>query len=97
MTTAIIIGVLSFVTITSVYICFQLHKADKEKIKDLEKALSEQKRITAELYRHAEEIAKIANDDKKTAEAIKEAKTNEELIEIINSIVDANNERLRNI
>ena len=78
-----------------IYSAIKARREYAEKNENLEKELRKQKFITAELYRHAQEIAKIEEDDKATAQKINEARSDEEIVDIINSIISSNNERVR--
>lgn len=46
------------------------------------------------LYTHAEEIEKIKTQEKKTSKEIKNAKSDKEILDIINTIVSNNNSKL---
>lgn len=71
-----------------------LKKARQEK-KEAEEQIQKQNTTIAELLRHAEEISLIAQDKGKVENEIKKAKTDEELVNIANAIVSANNSRVR--
>jgi hypothetical protein len=49
----------------------------------------------AYLVQHAEEIAEIESDQSKVQEEIHNAKTDEEVADIINAIININNAKLR--
>lgn len=59
-----------------------------------EKDLQKQKENTIYLAKHAEELAQIQKDEKQTEAKISEAKSDEEVLNIINTIIDANNSKL---
>lgn len=61
----------------------------------LKSELKKQKENTVYLAQHAEELAQIQTDSQQTENQINGAKSDEEVLNIINSIVDANNSRLR--
>ena len=68
-------------------------KADNEK---LEQRIID---VTANINlmtSYIEKILEIKADEKSTAEKIKEAKTDEEVISILNDIISANNAKLQN-
>lgn len=68
-------------------------KADNEK---LEQRIID---VTANLNlmtKYIEKILEIKADEKSTADKIKEAKTDEEVISILNDIISANNAKLQN-
>lgn len=58
--------------------------------------LEQQKKVSKELCVYAEEIAKINGDKDNTAERIREAKDDEEVLNIIAGLVHTNNDRVRN-
>lgn len=61
----------------------------------LEVELQAQKANLAFMVRHAEELAQIKKDQKTTDQKITEAKTDEEIIDIINAVIASNNDRVR--
>jgi len=61
---------------------------------ELDAELSKQKSNSVYLYKHAEELAQIKKDEKKIDKKIDGAKSDEEIYNIINSIVSANNDRV---
>lgn len=63
--------------------------------KRLEGELEQAKTNIAYLYRNAKEIAKIEKDEKKVSEEIKNAKSDEEIFNIVNTVIAANNARVR--
>jgi len=67
----------------------------KKENKRLEGELEQAKTNIAYLYRNAKEIAKIEKDEKKVAEEIKNAKSDEEIFDIVNTVIAANNSRVR--
>lgn len=67
----------------------------KKENKRLEGELEQAKTNIAYLYRNAQEIAKIEKDEKKVAEEIKNAKTDEEIFDIVNAVIASNNSRVR--
>ena len=71
-----------------------LSSVRKEK-KRLEGELEQAKTNIAYLYRNAKEIAKIEKDEKKVSEEIKNAKSDEEIFNIVNTVIAANNARVR--
>ena len=87
-----IILLLFIVLIITLKIIFKM-KRDKKLLE--EKLKSEQDNILY-LYKHAEEIAVIEKDRSKTDREIEEAKSDEEVLDIINSVIAVNNSRVRN-
>lgn len=81
--------------IFAVYVAIKTFKTQKQEIKRLTSELERQKQNVAYLARHAEEVAKIERDKDKTNEDIANAKTDEEIVDIVNTIVSANNNRVR--
>lgn len=61
----------------------------------LEVELQALKANLAFMVRHAEELAQIKKDQKTTDQKIAEAKTDEEIIDIINAVIASNNDRVR--
>ena len=60
----------------------------------LKRTIKAQKQNLVYIMHHAEELAEIQKHKAKTDIAIEEAKTDEEILEIINTIVNGNNERV---
>lgn len=83
------------ITIGVAYACVKTLRKKNDEISALKSELNKQKEVTVELYKHAAEIAKIEKQKDKTNQKINEAKTDEEIIDIINSVIDANNDRVR--
>ena len=79
--------VLFFILYITARLCKQL-QAENFQLK--EKAEAQQKTI-ADLLRHAEEVSRISQDKGTVQEKIENAKTDEELVNIANAIIDANN------
>lgn len=71
-----------------------LHKKNQE-IKHLEGEIQKQKENMAYLVKHAQEIAEIEKDQDKVQEEIQNAKSDEEVADIINAIININNSKLR--
>lgn len=69
---------------------------EKNKNKKLQEELESQQQNLITLYRHAEEIAEIEKDKSRTDQIIEEAKSDEEILDIINTVVAVNNSRVRN-
>lgn len=67
----------------------------KKENKRLEGELEQAKTNIAYLYRNAKEIAKIEKDENKFSEEIKNAKTDEEIFNVVNAVIAANNNRVR--
>ena len=71
-------------------ICKKLQTENTE----LKMQMTKQNATIAELLRHAEEISLITQDKGKVENEIKKAKTDQELVDIANAIVSANNNRV---
>lgn len=70
-------------------------KKDKEEKKKLEEELTKKQELITELYKHSDEITKIKKDHAQIDQKINEAKTDEEISNIISGILAANNNRMR--
>jgi len=88
---AAVILVLIAVTV----IMYKIMSSLKKENKRLEGELEQAKTNIAYLYRNAKEIAKIEKDEKKVAEEIKNAKTDEDIFDVVNAVIAANNSRVR--
>ena len=66
------------------------------KYKEVQKELEKQKRNSAYLATHAAEIARIERSSKGLKRDVKNAKTDNEIADIINAVIDSNNKRLQN-
>lgn len=77
-----------------VFVSRTCRKLQAEKT-ELEVELQAQKANLAFMVRHAEELAQINKDQKTTDQKIAEAKTDEEIIDIINTVIASNNDRVR--
>lgn len=67
-----------------------------KKFKEAQKELEKQKRNSAYLATHAAEIARIERSSKELKREVKNAKTDTEIADIINAVIDSNNKRLQN-
>ena len=83
------------VLILLLVIIFKTLNSLKKENKRLEGELEQSKTNIAYLYRNAQEIAKIEKDEKKVSEEIKNAKSDEEIFNIVNTVIAANNARVR--
>ena len=84
----VILALLIFVAASRCKSLIAQNKAQKEEIE-------KQKEIVVEVYKHAEEVAKIKKDQSQVNQKINEAKTDEEISNIISGILAANNNRVR--
>lgn len=97
MTTIILIVALVFVIETSVLVILgkltrQVHKENLE----LKDEVSRQRRNVSALVTHAQKLSEIAKDKDKTNQLIQGAQNDEELSQILNSIIAHNNNRVQN-
>lgn len=76
-------------------IMFLLLKNTKKEKKSLENELKKQQQNLLYLYKHAEEIALIEKDKSKISKDIKECKNDKEALDIINTIINLNNNRVQ--
>ena len=81
--------------VSAVYAVIKTLKTKHDEINRLNGELEKQKQNMAYLVKHAEEIAKIESDEDKVQEEIRNAKTDEEVVDIINAIININNARVR--
>ena len=87
---ALVIVVMLFVLLFLAKICRQL-QADKS---NLIVELQKQKNVARELGKYAEEISKIKGNKENVGQKIKEAQNEDEVINIINGLIAANNNKL---
>lgn len=78
-----------------IYVAIKTNKSKTQEIKRISAELEKQKKNVVYLVKHAEEVTKIGHDKDKVQEAIQNAKTDEEVVDVINSIISANNNRVR--
>ena len=62
-----------------------------KKIKELEAELEKQKRNSAYLATHAAEMARIERSNRELKREVKNAKSDDEIVDIINTVLDRNN------
>ena len=86
---------LLIILIGAVYATTKTLKAKTDKIKRLEGELQKQKQNMAYLVKHGQEIAQIEKDQDKVQEEIRNAKSDEEVVDIINAVININNSKLR--
>lgn len=66
-----------------------------KRIKALETELDKARKNIAYLVRHAQEIADVRGEKDSVNSQIEEAKTDEEIADIVAAVIDANNSRVR--
>lgn len=79
----------------AVYAAIKTQKKNLDEIKRLEAELVKQKQNMAYLIKHTEEIATIEKSEDQVQEEIRNAKSDEEVADIINAIININNARVR--
>ena len=79
----------------AVYVAIKTQKKNLDEIKRLEAELTKQKQNMAYLIKHTEEIATIEKSEDQVQEEIRNAKSDEEVADIINAIININNARVR--
>ncbi len=95
-TLTIILVLLAVIVILAaiIWVEYKQIKQLKERKKALEASYKEAQRNIAFLVKHQEEIAEIKTEEGEKLEQIAEAKTDEEIFEIINNVVAFNNSKL---
>ena len=94
MTGYIIAGLVVFILIIILYCTAKVCKQLQVENFELKENIGKQQKTIADLLRHAEEVAQISQDKGKVEDAIQNAKTDEELVNIANAIVGINNDKL---
>lgn len=95
MTGYIIAGLIIFVLIIVLYFTGKVCKQLQAENFELKESVNKQNKTIADLLRYAEEVAAISQDKGKVENAIQNAKTNEELVNIANAIISVNNDKLQ--
>ena len=94
----VVILVLAAVTATLAGVVHVLHGVNQALRKEnarLEDEVSRQVRNIAYLVRHAQALAQIERDREKTFRRIEEARTDEEISNIVDAVISLNNERVQ--
>jgi uncharacterized protein HemX len=95
--TIILVMVAIIVTMGGViYVLIRDRKAQKKEIQELKNEINSARENVKQLTDFIRNSDKIRKEEKQIAEKIKEAKTDEEVHEIINSIIALNNNRVQN-
>ena len=79
-----------------IYSLIKMLQKNKKKIQALNNELNSARENVRQLSEYIKNSDKIRKEEKQIAEKIKEAKTDEEVHEIINSIIALNNNRVQN-
>lgn len=94
MTFSTVVSVIAVILCAVIYILIQRIKDLKERQKELEISYQQASRNISYLVKHSEEIRQIMAEEHSALNKINEAKSDEEIYEIINSYVVANNSGL---
>ena len=95
--TVLLVCVAVIVTLCGViYVLVKDRKAQKKEIQRLNTMLDSAKENMSQLADYIEKVQKIKIAEKTTGEKIKDAKTDEEVYDIVSSIVKSNNSKLQN-
>lgn len=70
-------------------------KTERAKRKELEQTVKNQEKNLVYLYKHSQEIAAIESEKNKISQKIKDGKSDEEIVNIINSVIASNNSRVQ--
>ena len=98
MTTFTIILTLATVLLIAIAVCVELAKRNKAQTKKIEGLQDEIKGLqsnVAYLVNHIEEVDRIKKEADKISDKIEGAKTDEEVSDIIDAIINANNDRVQ--
>ena len=79
-----------------IYVLIRDRKAQKKEIQELKNEINSARENVKQLSEYIKNSDKIRKEEKEIAEKIKEAKTDEEVHEIIASIIALNNNRVQN-
>jgi uncharacterized protein HemX len=97
-TLTIILVMLAIIVIMGgvIYALIRDRKAQKKEIQELKNEINSARENVKQLSDFIRNSDKIRKEEKQIAEKIKEAKTDEEVHEIINDIIALNNNRVQN-
>lgn len=90
-TIVLTIAVVFLIMASVIYSLFQKLKEHKNVIKDLEKELDKAQKNVVYLVNHAEELQQIKQNEQELENQLGEAQDDEEVYNIVNGIIDANN------
>ena len=97
MTTFILVLFAIIVTMGAIiYALIKQNRSNKKEIENLNSCLVSAKVNIEQLSKYIDDILKIKSDEKSISQKIKEAESDEEVHEIIDSIIALNNNRVRN-
>lgn len=80
-----------------VHVTVKSNKKLKNENKQLSGKIEQLNTNIAYLVKHSQELAQIHKEKEKTFERIEEARTDEEIADIVSVIVNANNQRVQNV
>ena len=94
----IILALIAFIVIMGavIYVLIKQNQANKREIKSLKTEINSAHENVKQLSEYIRNADKIRKEEKQIAEKIKEAKTDEEIFNIINDIIAINNSRVQN-
>lgn len=87
----LIVAVIFLIMASVIYSLFQKLKDFKKVVKELENAIADKNKSMAYLLKHAEELANIQMYENEVKTKIEEAKSDEEIASIVDSIISVNN------
>ena len=99
MTTLTVIAALVVLLIIFIGATVELGKREKNfkgQIKDLEDQLRDKDKSISYLVKHAQELANIQRTENELKNRIEEAKTDEEIADIVDNIINVNNSFVQN-
>ena len=91
----LILVCIMLVLAVAVFFFAKLYIAERKKLKRADEEKKQLQKNISYLVHHAEELASIRLEKEKTDKKIEEAKTDEEVADIVNSIINGNNDRVR--
>lgn len=80
-----------------VYVMVKSNKTLKAEKRNLLVKIEQLNTNIAYLVKHSQELAQIHKEKEKTFERIEEARTDEEIADIVSIIVNSNNQRVQNV
>ena len=96
--TIILVLILIVTTLVGIiHVTIRINKQLKAKNNHLSGKIEQLNANIAYLVKHSDELAQIRRKKEKTFESIEEAKTNEEIADIVSVIIDSNNQRVQNL
>lgn len=96
MKTILILTAIIALLISFSVILLKCLKSERMKRKELEQTVKNQEENLVYLYKHSQEIAAIESEKNKISQKIKDGKSDEEIVNIINSVIASNNSRVQN-